>query len=80
MRLLAECHAAGYTGGYAQLMANVALVRPLPEPGPLIRFERTLACKCSSRIPVKAASYSGSIPQSVLVQFGQRIRPFQRPR
>jgi transposase len=36
-RLLAECRAAGYTGGVSQLRAFVRRLRPAPEP--LIRFE-----------------------------------------
>jgi transposase len=39
VRLLAECRAAGYTGGVTQLRAFVATARPQPEPAPLIRFE-----------------------------------------
>jgi transposase len=39
VRWLAECRAAGYTGGYSQLTAHVARVRPRPEPEPLVRFE-----------------------------------------
>src|SRR5213075_1954374 len=37
MRLLAECRAAGYTGGVTQLRAFVRRLRPAPEP--VIRFE-----------------------------------------
>jgi transposase len=36
-RLLAECRAAGYTGGVTQLRAFVRRLRPAPEP--VIRFE-----------------------------------------
>jgi transposase len=39
VRLLAECRAAGYTGGYTQLTALVARLRPKPEPEPVVRFE-----------------------------------------
>ena len=39
VRLLAECRAAGYTGGYSQLTAYVRRVRPRPEPEPVVRFE-----------------------------------------
>jgi transposase len=39
VRLLAECRAAGYVGGYTQLKAFVAETRPRPEPEPIIRFE-----------------------------------------
>ena len=39
VRLLEECRAAGYAGGYSQLKAYVARVRPRPEPEPIIRFE-----------------------------------------
>lgn len=39
VRLLAECRAAGYTGGYTQLKAAVARLRPKPEPEPVVRFE-----------------------------------------
>jgi transposase len=38
-RLLTECRAAGYTGGYSQLTAWVRQVRPREEPEPLVRFE-----------------------------------------
>jgi transposase len=37
VRLLAECRAAGYTGGISQLRAYVQTLRPPPEP--LVRFE-----------------------------------------
>ena len=39
VRLLTECRAAGYTGGYTQLTALVARLRPKPEPEPVVRFE-----------------------------------------
>jgi transposase len=39
VRLLEECRAAGYAGGYTQLKDYVAGVRPRPEPEPVIRFE-----------------------------------------
>lgn len=39
VRLLAECRAAGYAGGYSQLTAYLLRVRPRPEPEPLVRFE-----------------------------------------
>jgi transposase len=39
VRLLAECRAAGYPGGYSQLKAYVARIRPRPEPEPVVRFE-----------------------------------------
>ena len=39
VRLLAECQAAGYQGGYSQLKAYVAHVRPRPTPEPIVRFE-----------------------------------------
>jgi transposase len=38
-RLFAECRAAGYTGGYSQLTAAVAPLRPRPAPAPVVRFE-----------------------------------------
>lgn len=39
VRLLAECRAAGYTGGITQLRDYVARVRPAPTPEPVVRFE-----------------------------------------
>jgi transposase len=39
VRLLEECRAAGYAGGYSQLKAYVTRVRPRPEPEPIVRFE-----------------------------------------
>lgn len=39
VRLLAECRAAGYTGGYSQLTEHVRRVRPQPAPEPVVRFE-----------------------------------------
>lgn len=39
VRLLEECRADGYAGGYSQLKAYVAPVRPRPELEPLVRFE-----------------------------------------
>lgn len=39
VRLLAECRAAGYTGGYSQLRTYVGLVRPVEPPDPILRFE-----------------------------------------
>lgn len=39
VRLLAECRAAGYTGGYTQLKHLVHHVRPRPTPEPIVRFE-----------------------------------------
>ncbi len=39
VRLLEECRAAGYAGGYSQLKAYVARVRPRPAPEPIVRFE-----------------------------------------
>jgi transposase len=39
VRLFAECRAAGYSGGYSQLTAAVAELRPRPEPAPVVRFE-----------------------------------------
>ena len=38
-RLLAECRAAGYAGGYSQLTALVRQMRPREAPEPLVRFE-----------------------------------------
>ena len=39
VRLLEECRAGGYAGGYSQLKAYVARIRPRPEPEPIVRFE-----------------------------------------
>ena len=39
VRLLEECRATGYAGGYSQLKAYVARIRPRPEPEPVVRFE-----------------------------------------
>ena len=39
VRLFAEVKAAGYTGGITQLRDYVAVVRPRPEPEPVVRFE-----------------------------------------
>jgi transposase len=39
VRLLEECRAAGYAGGYSQLKAYVARIRPRPAPEPVVRFE-----------------------------------------
>jgi transposase len=39
VRLLEEIRAAGYTGGYSQLCAYVAKVRPRPRLEPVVRFE-----------------------------------------
>lgn len=39
VRLLAECRAAGYTGGYSQLTQFLHQVRPQPTPEPVVRFE-----------------------------------------
>lgn len=39
VRLLTECRAAGYTGGYTQLKKFVRSVRPREELGPVVRFE-----------------------------------------
>src|SRR5690606_15765518 len=39
VRLLAECRAAGYTGGITQLRDHVARVRSRAEPQPIVRFE-----------------------------------------
>ena len=39
VRLLAECQAAGYTGGYFQLTQFLRQVRPQPTPEPVVRFE-----------------------------------------
>ncbi len=39
VRLFAECRAAGYTGGYAQLTALVRQLRPSREAEPVVRFE-----------------------------------------
>jgi transposase len=39
VRLFEECRAAGYAGGYSQLKAYVASVRPRPAPEPVVRFE-----------------------------------------
>jgi transposase len=39
VRLLEECRASGYVGGYSQLKAYVAQVRPREEPEPVVRFE-----------------------------------------
>jgi len=39
VRLIEECRADGYVGGYSQLKAYVARVRPRPEPEPVVRFE-----------------------------------------
>jgi transposase len=38
-RLLAECRAAGYSGGYTQLVDYVRTLRPAAEPEPVVRFE-----------------------------------------
>ena len=38
-RLFAECRAAGYPGGYSQLTAVVASLRPPVVPAPVVRFE-----------------------------------------
>jgi transposase len=39
VRLLAECRAAGYTGGYSQLREYVRHARPGAAPEPVVRFE-----------------------------------------
>jgi transposase len=39
VRLFDECRAAGYAGGYSQLKAYVASIRPRPAPEPVVRFE-----------------------------------------
>jgi transposase len=39
VRLLEECRADGYRGGYSQLKDYVAQVRPQPAPEPIVRFE-----------------------------------------
>jgi transposase len=39
VRLLEEGRAAGYAGGYSQLKAYVARIRPRPAPEPVVRFE-----------------------------------------
>ncbi|MBK6307955.1 MAG: IS21 family transposase [Gemmatimonadetes bacterium] len=39
VRLMAECRAAGYTGGYSQLREYVRSVRPRATPEPIVRFE-----------------------------------------
>jgi len=39
VRLLEECSAAGYAGGYSQLKAYAARIRPRPAPQPVVRFE-----------------------------------------
>jgi transposase len=39
VRLLAECRAGGYAGGYSQLTAYVARIRPRPALESVIRFE-----------------------------------------
>ena len=39
VRLFEECRAAGYVGGYSQLKAYVARIRPRPAPEPIVRFE-----------------------------------------
>ena len=39
IRLFDECRAAGYPGGYSQLKAFVAGIRPQPAPEPIVRFE-----------------------------------------
>lgn len=39
VRLLAECRAAGYTGGYSQLRDYVRALRPAPVPAAVVRFE-----------------------------------------
>ena len=39
VRLFEECRAAGYSGGYSQLKEYVRVVRPHPEPEPVVRFE-----------------------------------------
>lgn len=39
VRLLAECRAAGYVGGYSQLTEYLRQVRPREEPAPVVRFE-----------------------------------------
>ena len=39
VRLMAECRAAGYTGGYSQLREYVRSVRPRAAPEPVVRFE-----------------------------------------
>lgn len=38
-RLLVECRAAGYTGGYTRLCDYVRTLRPPPVPAPVVRFE-----------------------------------------
>jgi len=38
-RLLAECRAAGYTGGYTRLCDYVRSLRPPPVVAPVVRFE-----------------------------------------
>lgn len=39
VRLFEECRLAGYPGGITQLRDYVAVVRPRPEPEPVVRFE-----------------------------------------
>lgn len=39
VRLLAECRAAGYSGGYSQLTQYLRQGRPQPAPEPVVRFE-----------------------------------------
>lgn len=39
VRLMAECRAAGYAGGYTQLRDFVRRVRPVELPEPIVRFE-----------------------------------------
>ena len=39
VRLLDECQAAGYAGGYSLLTAYVATARPRPAPEPVVRVE-----------------------------------------
>lgn len=39
VRLLEEIRAAGYTGGYSQLKEAVRLLRPVPPPEAVVRFE-----------------------------------------
>jgi transposase len=39
VRMLAECRAAGCTGGYSQLTKSIRGVRPHPVPKPVGRFE-----------------------------------------
>jgi transposase len=61
VRLMEECQAAGYLGGYSQLKAYVAQVRPRPTPEPVVRFETA---------PVEQAQFDFA---AVRLPWGQRF-------